>query len=183
MPLNEKINTMRTLVYIPLCLLLCLAGCGSPASETEKELSSEELALRDSLSKLAQHRRADSLKAKNPLLFLPPDSTYSGEYTDRYASGIIKFKGFYRVGKLHGHWMSFYPNGLMWSELHYDKGLRHGPNITYFENGKKRYEGFYKNDQRDSVWVYYDSTGKVSQKVLFRNDLMVEKLPLNYVRK
>ena len=113
MPLNEKTNTMRTLAYLPLCLLLCLAACNGPAPEPEKELSAEELALRDSLSKESQRHRTDSMKARNPLLFLPPDSTYSGEYTDRYQTGIIKFKGFYRVGKPHGHWMSFYPNGLL----------------------------------------------------------------------
>jgi hypothetical protein len=132
----------------------------------------------DSISKQAQKIVVDSLKKKNPLLILPPDSNYTGEYVDKYVSGITKFSGNFRFGKRHGQWLSFYPTGIAWSEMHYDKGLRQGPNITYFENGKLRYSGYYKNDSRDSIWLYYDTLGKVAQKILFQNDKMVKKLPL-----
>ena len=109
---------------------------------------------------------------------MPPDSTYTGDYTDRYPNGLVKFKGFYRFGERHGMWLSFYPTGIAWSEMHYDKGLRHGPNIAYYENGEIRYSGFYKNDEKDSVWSYYDTIGKIAEKVLFKDDKMVKKLPL-----
>lgn len=170
---------MRLRIYILPFLLFYLGSC-TPAT-TEKELSPEEQAKLDSVSKLAQRRQADSLKKTNPLLIVPPDSTYSGEYTDKYANGIVKFKGYFRIGQRHGQWMSFYPNGVMWSEMHYDKGLRHGPNTTYFENGQVRYSGFYKDDVRDSIWCYFDSTGKLAQKVLFKNDKIIRNLPPDYV--
>jgi antitoxin component YwqK of YwqJK toxin-antitoxin module len=159
--------------------LLIIFSVYSCKTSAEKKLTEEEMEYRDSISKVQQRKRADSLKKKNPLLIMPPDSTYTGDYVDKYGNGIVKFRGFFRFGKRHGQWMSFYPDGLLWSEMYYDKGLREGPNTTFFENGKKRYEGFYKNDLRDSVWCYYDSTGKMAQRVFFRNDRVVKQLPLN----
>lgn len=161
--------------FIITCIVLTLAACGGH----ETEISPEEQLRRDSLSKITQRRHNDSLKRLNPLLILPPDSSYSGDYIDKYPNGIIKFKGYFRLGQRHGQWMSFYPNGLLWSEMHFDKGLRHGPNLTYFENGQPRYTGFYKNDKRDSTWCYYDSTGKMAHKVIFKNDRPLRELPLN----
>jgi hypothetical protein len=145
----------------------------------DHELTQAEQRASDSVSKAGQRTRADSLRKTNPLLIVPPDSTYTGDYTDKYPNGITKFKGFFRFGERHGQWLSFYPNGERWSELHYDKGLRHGPNIVYFENGKMRYQGSYKMDMQDSVWDYFDSTGVLVEKVLFKNDRVVKHLPLN----
>ncbi|MCW3076156.1 MAG: hypothetical protein JWO32_765 [Bacteroidetes bacterium] len=166
-------------VYLILPLIFSLAFTCCKNNNTEhEEISTEEKLVRDSISKAEQRRKADSLKKQNPLLIMPPDSTYTGDYIDKYPGGIIKFRGFFRVGKRHGQWMSFYPSGLLWSEMHYDKGLRHGPNITYYETGGKRYEGMYKNDSRDSIWIYYDSIGRPAEKVLFKNDQVIKKLPL-----
>lgn len=159
------------------CMLLIFGSCGT-STQIENPLSEEDKKVRDSLSKTEQKHKVDSLKSINPLLIMPPDSNYTGDYADKYPGGITKFKGFFRFGKRHGQWMSFYPTGILWSEMHYDKGLRQGPNITYYEHGPKRYEGFYKNDNRDSVWCYYDSIGNLAEKVLFKNNAVVKKLPL-----
>lgn len=136
----------------------------------EKPLTEAEKATADSLSKVRQRRKADSLKKLNPLLILPPDSDYTGEYIDKYPDGIIKFKGFFRFGERHGQWIAFYTNGLPWSEHNYDKGKKHGPNIVYFENGKIRYSGFYKNDKRDSTWLFYDTLGNVLKTFIYKDD-------------
>jgi antitoxin component YwqK of YwqJK toxin-antitoxin module len=166
--------------YFTITLLAALAviSCKSDGNNEHKELTAEEKKVADSLSKIEQRRKSDSLKKINPLLIMPPDSNYTGDYIDKYPNGIVKYRGFFRFGKRHGQWMSFFPTGIIWSEMHYDKGLRHGPNIAYYENGKKRYEGFYKNDGRDSTWSYYDSTGVLLERLEFRNDGMVKKLPL-----
>lgn len=153
---------------------LFLVSCGNEP----KELSEAEKEKRDSISKAQQRLHADSLKKRNPLLIVPPDSVYTGDYTDKYPSGITKFKGFFRFGQRHGQWLSFYPNGELWSEMHYDKGLRQGPNFVYFENKKMRYAGFYKNDKQDSTWVYYDTTGKAIKKVIFKEDKVVKEISL-----
>ncbi|MDP3556388.1 MAG: hypothetical protein Q8T03_03375 [Bacteroidota bacterium] len=166
-----------TLIFLSV-LASFLFSCKTDTKNETPETEIKNL-VADSISKLQQKIVVDSLKKKNPLLILPPDSNYTGEYVDKYGNGIIKFKGNFRFGKRHGQWMSFYPNGLAWSELHYDKGLREGPNLTYFENGKLRYSGYYKNDMRDSIWLYYDTIGKVAEKVLFKNDKMVKKLAGN----
>ena len=131
----------------------------------------------ESLSKTRQKKKGDSLKRINPLLIVPPDSNYTGDYIDKYETGVIKFKGFFRFGKRHGQWMSFYPTGGLWSELQFDKGLRHGQNITYYKSGKKRYEGIYKNDKQDSTWNYYDTSGVLAEKVIYLKDIVVKKLP------
>lgn len=160
-----------------LFIISLVSSCETPKGE-EKKLTDAEKNIKDSLSRIEQKLHADSLKKKNPLLIMPPDSTYTGDYVDKYPNGITKFKGNFRFGKFHGQWMSFYPNGLAWSELHYDKGLRHGPNMTYFEDGKPRYTGFYKNDKKDSLWTYYDSTGVVARKFIFKDDRMIKELPV-----
>ncbi len=176
MPLKEKNSPMKKiLLLITVLSLFMLSSC---THSTERELSAEEQHANDSLSKIEQKLKVDSLKKANPLLIMPPDSTYTGDYTDKYPNGLIKFKGFFRFGQRHGMWLSFYPSGLPWSEMHYDKGLRDGPNMTYFENGKMRYSGFYKKDLKDSVWTYYDSIGNTAEKILFRNDRIFKKLPL-----
>lgn len=164
---------MRNLLYLSLFSVFLIA-C-NPSSD--KELSVQEQRVQDSISKARQRASADSAKKKNPLLILPPDSDYTGAYADKYPNGIVKFKGQFRFGEKHGHWMSFYPNGLRWSEMHFDKGLRHGPNTAYFEDGSVRYTGFYKLDKKDSVWCYYDSIGHLVEKVLFKDDRFVSKLP------
>lgn len=167
---------MKKVAFIILPILMLFIFSCKNETETPKEEVDKYVA--DSISKRQQKLVVDSLKKKNPLLIMPPDSSYSGEYVDKYDNGITKFTGNFRFGKKHGQWMSFYPTGIAWSELHFDKGLREGPNITYFENGKIRYEGYYRNDVRDSVWLYYDSIGNLAEKVLFKDDKVVKKLPL-----
>ncbi|MBX3164964.1 MAG: hypothetical protein KF900_10835 [Bacteroidetes bacterium] len=165
---------MKHLTHLSfICTVLFLVSCNSEP----KELTEQEQRIYDSVSKAEQKRVSDSLKRGNPLLILPPDSEYTGTYIDKYPSGIVKFKGFYRFGERHGQWFSFYPNGLMWSEMHYDKGLRHGVNNTFYLNGKPRYTGFYKNDKRDSIWTFYDTLGNLAEKVLMKNDREVKRLP------
>jgi antitoxin component YwqK of YwqJK toxin-antitoxin module len=156
---------------------ICLLSFSNCTSPEEKKITEEEKHYMDSVSKARQKLKVDSLKQKNPLLIMPPDSDYTGAYVDKYPSGITKFRGSFRFGKRHGQWMSFFPNGLLWSEMQYDKGLREGANIAYFENGKIRYSGFYKQDVKDSIWCYYDSLGKLSEKVLFKNDRFIKEIP------
>ncbi len=157
---------MKHLLPAFLSIILMFSGCQG----SEKELTEAEKAVADSLSKLSQRRRADSLKQLNPLLILPPDSEYTGDYIDKYPNGIVKFRGFFRFGQRHGQWVSFYDNGFPWSEQHYDKGKKHGPTVTYYENGKVRYTGFYKNDMRDSVWIFYDTSGKNLKTIVYKED-------------
>ena len=159
-----------------LCLILAASffQCNNNEPLTEAQLRTN-----DSLSKIRQRSVSDSMKKTNPLLIMPPDSTYTGEYIDKYPSGIIKFKGQFRFGERHGQWLSFYPNGRAWSELHFDKGLREGLNITYYENGRMNYTGFYKKDQQDSLWLFYDTLGVQVAKVLYKNNRVVQKLPVD----
>jgi hypothetical protein len=154
-------------ILISGCLAFMLASC---ETENAKETSEKEKAVIDSIGKVAQKRKVDSLKRINPLLILPPDSAYTGEYVDKYPNGIILYKGFFRFGQRHGQWISFYQNGMPWSEQSYNKGLREGANVVYFENAKVRYKGYYKKDKRDSIWMFYDSTGKLMKTITYKND-------------
>lgn len=176
MPLKERnsywLNSLRIAVTT---VLMITAGCNT---HDKKELSDKEKQGLDSISKIDQKHKVDSMKRINPLLILPPDSEYTGSYVDKYPSGITKFVGFYRQGKRHGQWMSFFPNGIAWSEMHYDKGLRQGPNLVYFETGKMRYSGFYKNDQQDSVWSYFDSTGKIQKKIIYKLNKLIKEMDI-----
>lgn len=175
MPLNEK-NKIKKLISLVLLTGLFFTSC--KPENNEKELSEKEKQIADSVSKVRQKLKVDSLKKINPLLIMPPDSNFTGDYIDKYPTGITKFKGFYRFGKRHGQWISFYQNGLPWSEMNFDKGLRNGQNITYTETGKLRYKGIYKNDKRDSIWLYFDTIGNVAERILYKNDIVEKKLPL-----
>lgn len=174
---------MKQIIYFSLLIVLFGAACKTDTGKTgEEQLSPQEKHERDSISKAQQRQHNDSLKRGNPLLIVPPDSTYTGDYVDRYPDGIVKFRGFFRLGKRHGQWMSFYPNGLMWSEMHYDKGVPEGPNKTFFITGKPRYEGRYKNGLKDSVWVFYDSLGVPVKKVTYKKDRIAKQEDMTYVK-
>jgi antitoxin component YwqK of YwqJK toxin-antitoxin module len=162
---------MKTVIRLTTtAMLLALMGCG-PGEEEMKALAHK----RDSL----QHKKTkDSLieaKKKNPLIIIEPDSSYTGDFQERYDNGIIKFKGYYRFGKRHGQWLSFYPSGNQWSEMFYDKGKMQGSNTTYYNNGKIRYKGFYKESLRDSVWEFYDTAGVLIQIIKFKNDRIISE--------
>ena len=161
-------------LLVSLFVLLSAISC-QRASETEEELDPHEKEVQDSLSRIKQKAVNDSLKKLNPLLIIPPDSTYSGAYTDKYPDGIVKFKGTFRFGEKHGQWLSFYPNGTAWSEMHFDNGLREGPNITYYENGNIRYSGYYHIDKVDSLWSYYDSAGTLIETLLYKNEKLIKR--------
>jgi hypothetical protein len=154
-------------ILISGCVMLLIVSCDN---EGANEVTETERTKTDSISKLVQKRKVDSLKKINPLLILPPDSLYTGEYIDKYPTGIILYRGYFRFGQRHGQWVSFYRNGIPWSEQSYDKGKREGANIVYYENSKVRYKGYYKNDKRDSVWMFYDSTGKLLKSIVYKQD-------------
>lgn len=159
---------MKALKFL-LGIFICLAvfiSCKSGSTETKTNQDSIKLAEK------IQAQQAE--KDKNEYLIEPPDTSYTGDYLDKYDNGNVKFKGFFRFGKRHGQWMAFYANGVLWSECYYDKGIRNGANNVYYESGKPRYNGWYKNDLRDSVWIFYDEYGVVIQKSKFKND---EEIP------
>jgi hypothetical protein len=176
----KKNQYMKRTITAIIAILL-IASCKN--EKTAEEQSAQKQKEADSVSRVAQKIVSDSLKKTNPLLIMPPDSEYTGDYVDKYPAGIIKFKGFFRQGERHGQWMSFYPTGVLWSEMTYDKGVRTGLNRAYYNTGKKRYEGTYKNDRQDSVWIYYDTAEVVVEKVLYKEDLIVKKLKVEKTRK
>lgn len=160
-------------------LLLCLAVCTlllTSCSNSTKELTEEEKKEQAELRKKRQRVVSDSMRKANPMLIIPPDSEYTGDYIDKYPSGIIKFKGFFRFGQRHGDWLSFYPTGIKWSELTFDNGIKSGKNVAYYQDGKIRYEGYYKNDIQDSLWTYYDSAGVVIESFILSQGRIVKKI-------
>ena len=108
--------------------------------------------------------------SNNKYTITPPNPDYTGDHTEKYPNGIIKFSGFFRFGERHGQWMAFYENGNLWSECFYDKGKKQGLSAVYYNNGKPQYKGWYKNDLRDSLWFFYDTLGKQIDKRAFKND-------------
>lgn len=155
---------MKAVYFLLGILTFCLLFVSCKSGNSEDKLNQDSLKLAE---KLKAHQAE---KAKNVYLIEPPDTSYTGDYLDKYENGNVKFKGFFRFGKRHGQWMAFYANGILWSECFYDKGARDGANNVYFESGKPRFKGWYKNDLRDSVWVFYDEYGREVRKARFKND-------------
>jgi antitoxin component YwqK of YwqJK toxin-antitoxin module len=163
MRLKEK--NSKALLFVGI-LIITIASCTNKANGVLSEEEKREL---DSLNRLKQRAYSDSMRKANPMLIMPPDSEYTGEYIDKYPSGVIKFKGLFRFGQRHGDWFCFYPTGIKWSELTFDNGIKAGKNVAYYPEGNVRYEGYYKNDLQDSLWFYYDSIGQVIEKITFKD--------------
>ncbi len=104
----------------------------------------------------------------NPFL-APPDSNYTGDYFDKYPSGNVRVRGFFRFGLKHGKWMYFFENGLLWSEAFFDKGKSHGVSNVYHPNGKLFYTGSYKLDKPIGLWKFYDTTGVLADQKQYPN--------------
>lgn len=107
----------------------------------------------------------DLNKEENKIgVFTPPDSNYTGDYFEKYESGVIKVRGGFRFGKKSGKWMYFYPDGKLWSEAYFHLDKMNGESNVYYPSGKLMYNGFYEMDVADSVWMFYDTTGKMVEK-------------------
>ena len=113
----------------------------------------------------------------------PPDTDYTGEFFQKYETGVVKTKGFFRFGKRHGQWFYFYPNGYVWSQALYDNGKMNGPSKVFSENGKPYAEGEYRKDVSMGLWKYYDTSGVVIKevnydslgKIISQKDLPIKK--------
>ena len=68
----------------------------------------------------------------------------SGEFLEFYPNGVLKAKGKYKAGKLHGNWQWFRKTGVI---------MRSG--------------GF-NNGQQTGTWITYDSTGKLYKKTVMK---------------
>jgi hypothetical protein len=144
---------LKNIIFISLVSTGFILSC---TSHTQKETDSvaAKIAAPDSASKQLQSqidKIVDDLA--------PPDSDYTGEFFQKYENGMVKTKGYFRLGKRHGQWFYFYPNGYIWSEAFYDNGKMNGKSKVYSENGKLYYEGDYKQDIAVGLWRFCDSTG------------------------
>ena len=60
----------------------------------------------------------------------------TGEYLEFYADGVLKAKGKYKSGKLHGDWKWFRKTGVIMRSGSFKKGEQVGTWITYDAKGK-----------------------------------------------
>jgi uncharacterized protein YdhG (YjbR/CyaY superfamily) len=70
----------------------------------------------------------------------------TGEYLEFYANGVLKAKGKYKAGKLHGDWKWFRKTGVIMRS------------------------GSFKNGEQTGTWVTYDAKGKVYKKNVMKGD-------------
>jgi antitoxin component YwqK of YwqJK toxin-antitoxin module len=137
-----------------MALLISFHACKSD----QKDISE------DTKAKTDPAKKEPAAKELGIGVFTPPDSTYTGDYFEKYPTGVIKVRGFFRFGKKSGKWMYFFPDGKLWSEAFFENDKMNGESNVYHRNGQLLYNGFYKMDKADSVWMFYDSTGKMVEK-------------------
>lgn len=145
-----------TIIISVFVTLIALASCKS----NQGDLSDEKKNDADSTIRIDLSSKDNKIG-----VFEPPDSNYTGDYFEKYESGVIKVRGGFRFGKKSGKWMYFFPNGSLWSEAFFHLDKMNGESSVYYPNGKLMYTGFYEMDVADSVWMFYDSTGVLAQKV------------------
>ena len=156
-----------------LITIVVLAACNTNTKTNETKATSAQDSMNNEI-KSQIDKIVDDLA--------PPDSDYTGEFFQKYESGVVKTKGFFRFGKRHGQWFYFYPNGFMWSEAFYDAGKMNGHSKVYYENSKLYYEGDYKQDKPVGVWFYNDTTGTPVLQVTYDTlgkIIEQKKLPVN----
>jgi uncharacterized protein YdhG (YjbR/CyaY superfamily) len=67
----------------------------------------------------------------------------SGEYMEFYPNGVLKAKGKYKAGKLHGDWKWFRKTGVIMRS------------------------GSFKSGEQIGTWITYDAKGKIFKKTSF----------------
>jgi len=67
----------------------------------------------------------------------------SGEYLEFYPNGLLKAKGKYKAGKLHGDWKWFRKTGVIMRS------------------------GSFKSGEQIGTWITYDAKGKIYKKTSF----------------
>jgi len=67
----------------------------------------------------------------------------SGEYLEFYPNGVLKAKGKYKAGKLHGDWKWFRKTGVIMRS------------------------GSFKSGEQIGTWITYDAKGKIYKKTSF----------------
>ena len=67
----------------------------------------------------------------------------SGEYMEFYPNGVLKAKGKYKAGKLHGDWKWFRKTGVIMRS------------------------GTFKSGEQIGTWITYDAKGKIYKKTSF----------------
>jgi len=165
---------VKKLLFTASISLLLLGACTSNQKKDEQPVMTTQ----DSANQQIQSQ-IDKIVDE----LAPPDTDYTGELFQKYESGVVKTKGFFRFGKRHGQWFYFYPNGFIWSEALYDNGKMNGHSKVYHENGRVYYEGDYKHDISVGVWHYYDTAGTLAiertydslGKVLNDKNLQIKK--------
>ena len=68
----------------------------------------------------------------------------TGEHLEFYANGVLKAKGKYKAGKLHGDWKWFRKTGAIMRS------------------------GTFKNGEQTGTWITYDAKGKVYKKTAIK---------------
>lgn len=66
----------------------------------------------------------------------------TGEYLEFYMNGVLKAKGKYKAGNLHGDWKWFRKTGVIMRS------------------------GSFKNGEQVGIWITYDAKGKVYKKTI-----------------
>jgi antitoxin component YwqK of YwqJK toxin-antitoxin module len=61
----------------------------------------------------------------------------SGEFLEFYSNGVLKAKGKYKSGKLHGNWQWFRKTGVIMRSGSFKSGAQVGTWITYDSKGKE----------------------------------------------
>ena len=140
---------IKNILFIASLTILLISACTSNQKKEATPLTAEDSANQQIKSQI--DKIVDDLA--------PPDTDYTGEFFQKYETGVVKTKGYFRFGKRHGQWFYFYPHGFIWSEALYDNGKMNGHSKVYHENGKLYYEGDYKQDIAVGLWRYFDTTG------------------------
>jgi uncharacterized protein YdhG (YjbR/CyaY superfamily) len=66
----------------------------------------------------------------------------TGEFLEFYANGVLKARGKYKAGKLHGDWEWFRKTGVIMRS------------------------GTFKNGEQSGTWITYDAKGKIYKKTV-----------------
>jgi antitoxin component YwqK of YwqJK toxin-antitoxin module len=147
-----KHQHLSSLIIISI-LLLCSCNNGNKESGLSQ-------GTKDSTGSIYIHQKPNIVEPRAAF-----DTLRDGDFTMRYASGVIQMRGYYMGGKREGQWTAFFPTGKVQSEGFFTHGRRDHKAVVYYESGKKYYEGTYKDGVMVGIWKYYNPDGSLSKEI------------------
>lgn len=112
---------------------------------------------------------AQMVSVQNGLYVSANGEMFTGKFTERFASGVMKSEITISNGKVDGLAIYFYENGAKMESGNYTSGLRVGLWEKWSEKGQQIGIANYKSGMKQGVWMVWDDQGRKRMEMHYLN--------------